>query len=193
MPKNKQQLRVLVKNERQKIPKKHLDSIASKIMMQLIQSFTWKNKVVNLFLPIQKFNEIDLRPFVRNIQESGGQVSINRSDFNTYDMTPILWDRDLLIHENSYGIPEPVGGSMIEKNKIDFVLVPMLAFNTRGHRLGYGKGFYDRFLSKVSDSCITIGICHQDKPSAFEGIEKNDIALDYIVTPDKTWDFKELT
>lgn len=72
---------------------------------------------------------------------------------------------------------------------LDAVLVPLIAFDARGFRVGYGKGFYDRFLKTCRADCLKIGL------SLFPPVEKIadtadfDVKLDACATPEKIWRF----
>lgn len=92
------------------------------------------------------------------------------------------------LEENNWGIKQPKQGTPTEGAKIDMVLVPLLAFDKRGHRVGYGKGYYDRFLTTCRPECLKIGL------SLFPPLEKipdeaQDIALDGCVTPEGVLQF----
>jgi 5-formyltetrahydrofolate cyclo-ligase len=180
----KTELRKLIKSNRKIISKEDIHRISDVIIQHLLGEFDWKDRLVNLFLPIQKHNEIDLNPLKAKIEAIGGQVCINRSDFETFELTPILWDEKLIVEENNFGIPEPVHGKKLNLEDIDIVLVPLLAYTREGHRLGYGKGFYDRFLSKTAVDCIHIGICHNGEAHQIDDIGEKDIALKYLVSPE---------
>ncbi len=180
----KSELRKYIKSNRKKTSREDVKLFSDAIIQHLLGEFDWKDRLVNLFLPIQKHNEIDLNPLKVKIEGLGGQVCINRSDFETFELTPILWDEKLILQENKFGIPEPINGKALKLQDIDIVLVPLLAFTIEGHRLGYGKGFYDRFLSKTRPSCIHIGICHSDVPHQIDDISEKDIALGYLISPE---------
>ena len=106
-------------------------------------------------------------------------MCINRSDFETFELTPILWDEKLILQENKFGIPEPINGKALKLQDIDIVLVPLLAFTIEGHRLGYGKGFYDRYLNKF-DNIITVGVAFSFQKHHKLPRDKNDVKLNYI-------------
>ena len=179
----KTELRTLIKSNRKIISKDDIRGFSDVIMQHLLGEFDWKDRLVNLFLPIQKHNEIDLNQLKAKIEALGGQVCINRSDFETFELTPILWDEKLIIEENNFGIPEPINGKELKAEDIDIVLVPLLAFTSDGHRLGYGKGFYYRFLNKTKQNCLHIGVSIYDEPHQIDDIGKNDIALGYLISP----------
>jgi 5-formyltetrahydrofolate cyclo-ligase len=63
------------------------------------------------------------------------------------------------------------------------MFVPLLAFDVNGHRVGYGKGFYDQYLAKCSSKIIKIGLSLFDEPSIIDEVESTDIPLDIIITP----------
>jgi len=91
--------------------------------------------------------------------------------------------------KNKYGINEPSNGPYLSALNIHVVIVPLLAFDKAGHRVGYGKGYYDRFLSKVSPQTITIGLSWFAPVDEITGITVYDIPLNYCVTPYQLYAF----
>ena len=73
--------------------------------------------------------------------------------------------------------------------KIDVVFVPLLAFDSKGHRVGYGKGFYDRFLNECRKDVITVGLSFFEAEDEFIEANETDVPLDYCVTPLKVYSF----
>ena len=92
--------------------------------------------------------------------------------------------------QNEFGIPEPIYGNICEISKIDYVFVPLLCFDEEGNRVGYGQGFYDKFLSSCKDNCIKIGLSHFDPVYKIEDCNDMDIKLDFCITPNKTYAFR---
>ncbi len=91
---------------------------------------------------------------------------------------------------SEWGIPEPVGGSILEPTELDIVLIPLLAFDVNGNRVGYGKGFYDRYLLNCRPDCLKIGISLFDPVERIEDVESHDIPLDMAICPAKLYDFR---
>ena len=89
-----------------------------------------------------------------------------------------------------WGIPEPVGGRVVEPVELDVVLIPLLAFDVNGHRVGYGKGFYDRYLAACRPDCLKIGISFFESLASIEDVEAHDIALDMAICPTQVYDFR---
>ena len=85
--------------------------------------------------------------------------------------------------------PEPVDGVEIPSTKIDVVFVPLLAFDEKGNRAGYGKGFYDAFLSECKPDAIKIGLSFFESEELITDVFEGDVKLDYCVTPNSIHSF----
>jgi 5-formyltetrahydrofolate cyclo-ligase len=90
---------------------------------------------------------------------------------------------------NDWGIPEPVSGIEVQPTQLEVVFVPLLAFDRRGHRVGYGKGMYDCFLGQCAPEVIKIGLSFFEAESDFDEVFPTDIPLDYCLTPNKIYRF----
>ena len=86
------------------------------------------------------------------------------------------------LQEGAYHILEPVGEPFTDLSAIDLILVPGLAFDAAGHRLGRGRGYYDRFLhSKNRPYCVKIGVCFDFQKVDEVPVDAHDIAMDKVV------------
>lgn len=90
---------------------------------------------------------------------------------------------------NSYGIAEPMNGYEIAPAEIDMVIVPLLAFDRAGYRVGYGKGYYDRFLSECREDTLKIGFSFFEAAGNILDVHEYDIKLDYCISPEKLYNF----
>jgi 5-formyltetrahydrofolate cyclo-ligase len=86
---------------------------------------------------------------------------------------------------NLWDIPEPKEGIPTDIKDVDVVLVPLLAFDREGNRVGYGRGFYDKFLASCSEKAVKVGLSLFPAVKEIEGMSKSDIALNKIVTAEK--------
>lgn len=91
---------------------------------------------------------------------------------------------------SEWGIPEPVAGVVLNPSDLDIVLIPLLAFDLAGNRVGYGKGFYDRYLLQCRPDCLKIGISLFDPVARIEDVESCDIPLDIAICPAQLYDFR---
>ena len=136
---------------------------------------------IHVFLPIVKKREPDTLLLIDWLQQNYPHIHIvvSRSNFEDHSMSHHLFNKEDL-KENAYHIPEPQTTTVFE-GKIDMVLVPLLAFDQKGYRVGYGKGFYDRFLSGIET--IKVGISFFEPLEIISDVHLNDIKLDLCVTP----------
>jgi 5-formyltetrahydrofolate cyclo-ligase len=169
------------------LSEEEIQSISKQVISQLNTAFDLKTMTVNLFLPIARFQEIDLTPLLRS--SNRGKLVVNKSDFENNTLLSYAYSGQEQISVNPYGIPEPKYGEIVDAIHLDLVLVPLLAFNNSGFRVGYGKGFYDTFLSKCNTNCLFVGVNHFDDSIEISDIETHDVALHYIVTPNRTMKF----
>ncbi|WP_348799247.1 5-formyltetrahydrofolate cyclo-ligase [Flavobacterium adhaerens] len=149
----------------------------------------WDKSYFHIFLPIREQKEVDTEFILHLLFGKDKEIVISKSDFESRKMTHYLLTDNTKIKKNEYNIPEPIDGIEVPATKIDVVFVPLLAFDTKGNRVGYGKGFYDKFLSKCKPETIKIGLSFFEAEVLISDIFENDIQLDYCITPDKVYEF----
>lgn len=88
-----------------------------------------------------------------------------------------------------FGIQEPANGQWVAPDKLQLVLVPLLCFDEKGYRVGYGKGFYDRFLKRCHPQVISMGFSWFEPVAAIADIDANDVPLKYCITPHRLYAF----
>jgi 5-formyltetrahydrofolate cyclo-ligase len=149
-------------------------------------------KAVHIFLPIQRRHELDTWPIIRQLQKDYPLVRIVASVADTREFTLthhwLLPETKLV--ENQWGIPEPQNAALVPIEQIDLVLVPLLAFDAQGHRVGYGKGFYDRFLSACRPDTVKVGLSLEPAVPAITDVHEADVRLDWVITPEEVIKFK---
>ena len=156
-----------------------------KIKHILFENFDFSNKITSCFLPITSKNEIDTWIILSEIKQIGGAIALTIWDVHTNCITHRLWTNETQILINSFGIPEPINGDYILNNQLDIVLVPLLAVDNIGNRVGYGKGVYDRMLASCSVKTIFIGLSLFELVDRIEDVDAYDIPLTYCITPTK--------
>ena len=148
-------------------------------------------KILHCFLPIEGRKEPDTRLIIKQISERYPylQIAIPRVNEMTQSLENILFESTTVLKKSAWGIPEPEYGIVISPDKIGMALVPMLIFDRRGHRVGYGKGFYDKFLTTTSQDCKRVGICLFDPVDKIDNIMEFDERLDQCITPNGSYTF----
>lgn len=141
--------------------------------------------VLHTFLPIQKTKEVDTLCIVERLREQypNIRVAVPKMNNQTSTLENYYLEGPDQLNLNTWGIPEPVKGVPTPTEKIDVVLVPLLAFDMQGHRLGYGRGFYDRFLATCRPDCKKIGLSFFEMEERIDDVTEKDIPLDVVVTP----------
>lgn len=168
-----------------------IEAESMEIANNLLKLPIWDFDFYHLFLPISEKNEVDTEPILHILQGKDKNVVLSRSDFKTRELKNYLLTDTTVIRKNEWNIPEPVDGIEISASKIGVVFVPLLAFDKTGHRVGYGKGFYDVFLSGCSKDVVKIGLSFFEAEEEIPDILSTDVPLDYCVTPTKTYNFKK--
>ena len=186
---NKKDLRIHYKNLRQALSQDEIEDKSLTIANRLLQLDIWDKTYFHLFLTMEEQREVHTDFILNILAGKDKEVIVSRSDFETMSMVHYLLTDNTRLVKNQYGIPEPADGIEVPPHKIDVVFVPLLAFDEKGHRVGYGKGFYDRFLGECRPDVITIGLSFFEAEK--EAIEANatDVPLDYCVTPGKIYSF----
>jgi 5-formyltetrahydrofolate cyclo-ligase len=154
----------------------------------LFNHFQFQGANLSCFLTMGQKKEIDTSLLIAHYQPNNS-IYVPISDFTIGEMGHCRYVFGDEIKSNGYGIPEPIHqNEFCLPENFDAVFVPLLASDTKGNRLGYGKGFYDRFLAQCPPSVLKIGL------SFFEPIERipfetHDIALTHLVTPNHLYEF----
>lgn len=143
----------------------------------------WDKTYFHLFLPIEAQKEVNTEFLLQILAGKDKEVVVSKSDFETRKMTHYLLTDNTKLSVNKHGIPEPVDGLEVPTNKIEVVFVPLLAYDKKGNRVGYGKGFYDQFLNECRTDVIKIGLSYFDPEESISDVSEHDVRLDYCITP----------
>ena len=165
------------------------DEKSCAIANELLKLPIWDKQYFHVFLSITEHFEVDTEYILHILAGKDKDILISKSEFESRKMTHFLLTDGTKIKKNEYNIPEPVDGIEVPDSKIDVVFVPLLAFDEKGHRVGYGKGFYDRFLSQCKTDVITVGLSFFEAEKGISDLHENDFALNYCITPSKTYRF----
>ena len=104
-------------------------------------------------------------------------------------MEAIAKNKDTILVKNRFGIMEPAGDESIEPQLVDAVFVPLIAFDLKGFRVGYGKGFYDRYLARCAQDVVKLGFSYFEPVDSIGDIDQFDVPLNYCITPTRVYEF----
>jgi len=148
-----------------------------------------RSRYLHCFIATDKFNEVDTTLiFQRLWKEQPDLVTlVPRVNFESAEMENLKFTPDTDLVQNVWGIHEPSHDECVETAQIDIVLVPLLCFDERGHRVGYGKGFYDKFLSTCRKDCVKAGLSYFPPVEKIDDAADHDVRLDLCITPDRVY------
>jgi 5-formyltetrahydrofolate cyclo-ligase len=185
----KKELRSYYKAKRAALTTVEIDDWSMQIANQLLTLPIWEHNYYHLFLTIEEQKEVQTEYVLHILHAKDKEVVISKSDFSTYEMTHFLLTDNTKIKKNNYNIPEPIDGIEVPNTKLNVVFIPLLAFDKKGNRVGYGKGFYDRMLDNCSADTIKIGLSFFEASELITDISDDDVTLDYCITPEKIYTF----
>jgi 5-formyltetrahydrofolate cyclo-ligase len=137
---------------------------------------------VALFWPIERHNEVDLRPLFDDLQARFGRVAFPALDPHERGNMSFRWVRDRSeLAERGRGFMEPAPEAELA-DALDVIVVPGLLFDARGHRLGYGAGYYDRTLPRFCPPAVAIGVAYDFQLAVDVPTTDDDFAIDWVVT-----------
>ncbi len=178
--------------KRETLSPKKLEKISSDICHTAFSRFQLEKKKISLFLPIERKKEINTYKIWEKALSFDAQVAVPKINPKSGELKHIVFESVDQLEISSYGIPEPKRGRVIAAEHFDIVFVPLLAVDKKGNRVGYGKGYYDRFLKKCSPRCKFIGLSHfDDLEEQIPEVNFHDIPLDFCITPTKFYRFEK--
>ncbi|AUP79744.1 5-formyltetrahydrofolate cyclo-ligase [Flavivirga eckloniae] len=185
----KSELRTKYKKLRNDLSLHQIDDLSISIANQVLKLPIWDHTFYHLFLSIKEQKEVNTDYILNILSGKDKNIVISKSDFKTGLMTHFLLTDNTTIKKNSYNIPEPVDGIPILNDSIEVVFIPLLGFDKIGNRVGYGKGFYDRFLVNCKPETIKIGLSFFEAENSITDVYENDVTLNYCVTPKTVYSF----
>lgn len=185
----KSEIRSLYKAKRKALTPFDISKISAQVQALVLDSHSFHGKFVSLFLPIEKQFELNTYGILEAILLNGGSPVISKSNFEDHSLELFIYEGPAQLALSNYGIPEPKYGRLVPESKLDYVFVPLLALDQHGHRVGYGKGFYDRLLAKCSPTCQFIGLSLFDEFVEITDVRNDDIALHLCYTPNGRYVF----
>lgn len=148
-------------------------------------------QVLLSYYPITDRNEFDVTICEKLLVLENQDLRVARPRIlpDGMNMQAVLVENDTVFETNKFNIPEPVGDKILEPQLVDVVFVPLLAFDVKGYRVGYGKGFYDRFLPQCAQDVVKIGFSFFEAIDAISDVNEYDVPLNYCITPMSVYEF----
>ncbi len=173
---------------RSKFTSQQIENFTIEIVNRCLELNLWNKSIYHLFMASEKNNEIDTSILMSVLQGKDKQIVIPKI-LDHYELEHYLLADQTPLKRTRWGILEPQSGIKIKSNQIDVVFVPLLIFDMQGHRIGYGKGYYDRFLAQCRKETIKVGLSYFDPIERIEDIQSHDIPINFGITRDRIYEF----
>lgn len=183
----KAEIRSCFLRKRKEIGREQRQQLSQQIVdqaMKYVEENRWINHI-HVFLPIDKQHEINTWLLVRKLFHLQKMVYTSVTDFDRKVMRTVKIGIESKFVEDKFGLPVAVNPSFtLESQQFDLVFVPLLAFDLNGVRLGYGKGYYDRFFATLKKDVRKLGLSYFPATELLPR-ESHDVLLDGCILPDQ--------
>lgn len=188
---NKAELRKIYLEKRESLSLPEVASMSAEISEQFFREVDpLKITSVHTFIRMKRSNEVDTSSIYYKLWSSHPWVRTfaPRTNKQAGRLENVEFTPATELVEDKWGIREPVGDDT-EAELMDVIVVPLLCFDGSGHRVGYGKGYYDEFLSRCRPDCIKAGVSFFPPTEAIDGLHDGDVPLDLCITPRRVYRF----
>ena len=176
--------------KRQELSSLQFQEASSQLIQNIIELIKKNHpECIHCFLPIQSKDEINTAMIIQYCWENNIKVVVPVSNFDDGTLKTAEFKPYTKTKLTKHNIPEPIDPVWTNNDAIDLVITPLLAFDLKGYRVGYGKGFYDRFFASLPKETQKVGISLFGPCEAIENINEHDIPLTHCVTPNKIFTF----
>lgn len=187
----KHELRKLYREKRQPLNTAEMHELVAAMLEHFQQIafpalhyvMSFKSSSSKLEVPVHFFEE-SLRETFRELV-----FAYPKADFTTLQMEAYEDNDELVWEDTALGFEQPAGGVIIQPQQLDLVLVPLMAFDSKGFRVGYGKGFYDRYLARCRPDTQRVGVSFFEAEPLIADTDPHDVPLTYCVTPKQLYVF----
>ncbi|MDX1639634.1 MAG: 5-formyltetrahydrofolate cyclo-ligase [Balneolaceae bacterium] len=177
----KERLRAQLLEQRNSLTEAKYRDASEEIVARLQELPEIRNaRTVHCYVSMNERREVDTHLLLRWLLASNKRVVVPVTIIEDMELEHVELQSIDSLEKNRWGVKEPNGGRNVEPKTLDLVIVPMVGGDLQCNRIGYGKGFYDRFLSRVD--CPTIGLCFDECVVKEIPTESFDIPLSAIVT-----------
>ena len=174
--------------KRQELSSSKFEEESSQLVQNTIELIKkYKPECIHCFLPIHSKGEINTSPIIQYCWKNNIDIVVPVSNFEDGTLKNAQFRPHTKTKQTKNNITEPIDPIWKKNDNIDIVITPLLAFDPKGYRVGYGKGFYDRFFASLHKDAKRIGISLFKPCKGIENITEQDIPLTHCVTPNKTY------
>ncbi|MCC5930678.1 MAG: 5-formyltetrahydrofolate cyclo-ligase [Cyclobacteriaceae bacterium] len=188
--KDKSSLRKEYLQKRKSITATERGRMSDKIAALFFKQFPARSfECIHIYLPIEKLAEVDTWPIIRECHSLQKRVLIPFYDAKNQDMLTAILRPGEELRSNAWGSLEPLNPGLEPAPRPEIVIAPLLSFDEKGFRVGYGKGYYDRFMVKLAAKPVMTGLSFFEPEQNITDVNEWDYPLDFCITPLNLYDF----
>jgi 5-formyltetrahydrofolate cyclo-ligase len=189
----KSELRKLYLQKRLSLTEGEYSRLSQQISQQFFSNIDLSpTKVIHTYLPIAKNREPNTWLIIDRIRKDFPKIRISLPKVRNNILENFYFEELRQLEKNEWDILEPKHGEITPAENIDVVIVPLVAFDQTGSRVGYGKGFYDKFLALCRADCKKIGLSFFNPVDRIDDTQAFDMGLTHCLTPTDFYQFKDL-
>lgn len=188
--KSKATLRAQYLGLRKALTPQEVERLSAQVLAQVVQWLAQREELLHfhLFLPIAGQQEVNTMLIKELLEQEGKVLYTSRVRNGELGLDTLRLPRAATLRLDRWGIPVPEQVDVASATSIQVVFVPLLAYDTQGNRLGFGKGYYDFFLASLSSEVLKVGLSFFDPEEAIP-TESHDVPLDFCITGTRIWRF----
>lgn len=175
----KQELRKKMLERRRGLPQVVVEA-GGVHLLETVQTGGYLTGVQTAFVYVGAKNEVSTLPLLSHLLKNGVRVCVPKTFSNGYMEAWEVKDLERDFSLGKFGILEPTTGVVVPVNEIDLAIVPGVVFDKKGNRIGYGGGYYDRFL-QTGNAMKKIGVCYDFQMADTLETESTDIPMDAVI------------
>lgn len=184
-------LRSIYRDKRKDLSEKDRMKLDDLILIQFQKLELPDVQVLMSYWPMPTHHEINTLPITDYVRFRipGLLLAYPKINYEQVSMQAIGVTDETAFETDRYGISEPVSDAVLAPEDLDMIFVPLLAYDKNGYRVGYGKGFYDRYLAQCRPDVIRIGFSYFEAEPVISDVNEFDIPLNFAITPERIYEF----
>lgn len=179
----KQKLREIYKQQRNNLTNSRIQELQENIYQQVYDIDISEVSNVHFFLSMSKFKEIDTTPLISYFRNQNKRIVVSKCNFKDSTLSHYYYDENTVLVLNKFGVSEPIHAEVVLEEELDLIFVPLLISDSNNYRVGYGKGFYDKFLASCRKDAKLIGLNFFKPIEEIADINEFDIPLQQVIYP----------
>lgn len=187
----KKEIRKEYSKKRLELPGREFDDMSAAMLEHFRSMHLQGVQILLSYYPMadrKEFN-VALCEQLHLLNNPSAQIAWPKLEEDMVTMQAVAVNTETVLVKNRFDIFEPSGKDVVPPQLIDAVFVPLLAFDVKGYRVGYGKGFYDRYLARCAQDVVKIGFSFFEALESIDDINEFDVPLNYCITPARVYEF----